>query len=75
MQITNNWNPKKMDTSKLKKFAQHARRTLMEQMSNKLDMVLDSESAARRESSRAVVEVIGGLYQLYYSGKSDRVNS
>ena len=43
-----------MDTAKLKKFAQFARRSLIEQVSNKLKMVLADDSAARRESAEAV---------------------
>ena len=43
-----------MDTSKLKKFAQFARRTLREQISAKLVLVLSDGSAARRESAEAV---------------------
>ncbi|MBA5607369.1 BREX-1 system adenine-specific DNA-methyltransferase PglX [Duganella sp. FT3S] len=43
-----------MDTSKLKKFAQFARRTLREQVSAKLALVLSEGSAARRESAMAV---------------------
>lgn len=43
-----------MDTSKLKKFAQFARRTLGEQVSTKLALVLSEGSAARRESAAAV---------------------
>lgn len=43
-----------MDTSKLKKFAQFARRTLGEQVSAKLALVLTEGSAARRESAAAV---------------------
>ncbi len=43
-----------MDTSKLKKFAQFARRSLIEQVSNKLRLSLDEGSAARRESAEAV---------------------
>lgn len=46
-----------MDTSKLKKFAQFARRSLMDQVSAKLKLVLDTESAARREQPRAVTEL------------------
>lgn len=42
-----------METSKLKKFAQFARRNLMEQVSNKLKMVLVEGSTARRESAEA----------------------
>ena len=43
-----------MDTSKLKKFAQFARRTLQDQVKAKLAMVLSDGSAARRESASAV---------------------
>ena len=43
-----------METAKLKKFAQFARRSLIEQVSNKLKLVLAQDSAARRESSEAV---------------------
>ena len=46
-----------MDTSKLKKFAQYARRSLQEQMSNRLNTVLGQESAARREAPKAVAEL------------------
>jgi type II restriction/modification system DNA methylase subunit YeeA len=43
-----------MDTTKLKKFAQFARRTLIAQVSARLDAVLDPASAARREHPKAV---------------------
>jgi len=43
-----------MDTTKLKKFAQFARRTLIGQVGAKLDAVLDPASAARREHAKAV---------------------
>ena len=43
-----------MDTSKLKKFAQFARRTLGEQVDAKLSWVLADGSAARRQSPTAV---------------------
>jgi len=43
-----------MDTSKLKKFAQFARRALGEQVGAKLALVLSEGSAARRESPAAV---------------------
>ncbi len=46
-----------MDTSKLKKFAQHARRSLIEQVSNKLKLVLAKDSAARRESAAVVAKL------------------
>ncbi|MCC5808695.1 MAG: BREX-1 system adenine-specific DNA-methyltransferase PglX [Opitutales bacterium] len=43
-----------METTKLKKFAQFARRSLMEQVSAKLKLVLAENSAARRESAEAI---------------------
>lgn len=43
-----------MDTSKLKKFAQFARRTLMGQVSAKLDSVFAEGAAARREHPEAM---------------------
>ena len=43
-----------MDTAKLKKFAQFARRGLIERVSNKLQLALAEESAARRENAEAV---------------------
>jgi len=43
-----------METAKLKKFAQFARRSLMEQVSGKLKLVLAKESEARRENVEAV---------------------
>lgn len=49
--------PKKLDTFSLKKFAQGARRTLIEQVSTKLEQVLAEGSAARREQPQAVKEL------------------
>lgn len=46
-----------MDTTKLKKFAQYARRTLLEQVAGKLEMVLAPHSAARREQPQAVADL------------------
>ena len=46
-----------MDTSKLKRFAQQARRLLLDQVKAKLDLVLAQDSAARRENSSAVKEL------------------
>ena len=43
-----------METAKLKKFAQYARRSLKEQVSAKLKLVLAGDSAARRERAEAV---------------------
>jgi type II restriction/modification system DNA methylase subunit YeeA len=47
-----------METSKLKKFAQFARRSLIEQVSGKLQQVLAEDSAARREEPKAVEELV-----------------
>ena len=46
-----------METSKLKKFAQFARRSLIEQVSSKLNLVLTEGSAARREEAKAIAEL------------------
>ncbi len=46
-----------MDTAPLKKFAQYARRTLMDQVAAKLAQVQAVDSAARRESAQAVAEL------------------
>ncbi len=43
-----------METTKLKKFAQFARRSLIDQVSTKLKLVLAVDSAARRESAEVV---------------------
>ena len=46
-----------METTKLKKFAQEARRLLMAQVSVRMDHVLSAESPARREAPKAVQEL------------------
>lgn len=46
-----------MDTNKLKKFAQQARRLLLAQVKSKLSRVLAEGSLARRESAKAVKEL------------------
>ncbi|WGZ93079.1 MAG: BREX-1 system adenine-specific DNA-methyltransferase PglX [Candidatus Thiothrix putei] len=46
-----------METTKLKKFAQSARRTLLTQVGSKLKLVLAHDSAARRENPLAVAEL------------------
>lgn len=46
-----------MDTSKLRKFAQFARRRLMEEVAAKLTQVMAPDSAARRESGEAVLKL------------------
>jgi type II restriction/modification system DNA methylase subunit YeeA len=45
---------KKFDNARLKRFAQYARRSLIEQVSTKFKLVLADESAARRENPAAV---------------------
>ena len=51
-----------METTKLKRFAQYARRSLIEQVSAKLKMVLSEESAARRESGAAVKKLEDAIH-------------
>lgn len=46
-----------METAKLKRYAQLARRILMEQVDAKLAFVLAADSAARRETPRAVAQL------------------
>ena len=46
-----------MDTSKLKRFAQFARRSLMDQIGEKLNRVLAADSAPRRELPEAVTKL------------------
>lgn len=46
-----------METSKLKKFAQQARRLLLDQVGAKLALVLDASSAARRENPQVVAQL------------------
>ena len=46
-----------MDTNALKKFAQAARNLLIDQVSSKFDLVLDSDSAAWREHPQAMKEL------------------
>jgi hypothetical protein len=46
-----------MDTSKLKRFSQHARRLLRDQVKAKMALVLAADSAARRENPTAVKEL------------------
>tara|TARA_R110001583_G_scaffold104199_1_gene251574 strand:- start:4868 stop:8410 length:3543 start_codon:yes stop_codon:yes gene_type:complete len=46
-----------METSRLKKFAQHARRSLIEQVRSKLKLVLATESQARREHPNTVSDL------------------
>lgn len=52
-----------METSKLKKFAQFARRSLIEQVGSKLAQVLKEESSERRELPKVVAKLEGELKQ------------
>src|SRR5574344_1782596 len=52
-----------MDPTQLKKFAQFARRSLMEQISAKLKLVLAADSAARREKPEAVKKLDEAIKQ------------
>ena len=58
-----------METAKLKKFAQFARRSLIKQISAKLELVLTENSAAQRES----VEAIKKLKEAIKSDGSEQV--
>ena len=46
-----------METTKLRRFAQYARRTLLELVEARLQLVLQSDSAARRETPAAVKQL------------------
>ena len=46
-----------LDTGKLRKFAQYARRSLVQQVSTKLGLVLSKDSLARRENVKAVAKL------------------
>ena len=46
-----------METSKLRKFAQFARRNLIEQVSGKIKVVLTEESIATKENATAIAEL------------------
>lgn len=52
-----------METAKLKKFAQFARRSLIEQVGSKLAQVLKEESSERRELPKVVAKLEGELKQ------------
>jgi type II restriction/modification system DNA methylase subunit YeeA len=61
-----------MDTSRLKKFAQFARGSLIEQVQSKLELVLADESAARREHSKAVKDLEKKLEQYENSKQGEQ---
>ncbi|WP_417861573.1 BREX-1 system adenine-specific DNA-methyltransferase PglX [Vreelandella venusta] len=62
-----------MDTSKLKKFAQSARKDLLEQVSSKLAFILKPESSARREYPAVVKELEKALAAQGQAGLIDQV--
>jgi len=50
-----------MDTNKLKKFAQAARNLLIDQVTSRLDQVLDAASVARRENPKVIKDLEGAI--------------
>lgn len=60
-----------METAKLKKFAQQARRLLLEQVGARLGLVLEAGSAARRETPDAVTEL---EKQIQQSGRAQVID-
>jgi hypothetical protein len=62
-----------MDTSKLKRFAQQARRLLRDQVKAKMTLVLAADSAARRESLEAVKELEEQIRQTSQEQVLDKV--
>ena len=62
-----------METTKLKKFAQFARRSLLEQVSSKLKLVLASESSVRREHPAAVKKLEAAIQESSQEHVIDRV--
>ncbi|SQD78319.1 BREX-1 system adenine-specific DNA-methyltransferase PglX [Moritella yayanosii] len=53
-----------MDTSRLKKFAQYARRSLIEQVQSKLKLVLAEDSLASREHPKVVKELSAKCHEM-----------
>jgi type II restriction/modification system DNA methylase subunit YeeA len=62
-----------METLKLKRFAQFARRSLMEQVSAKMKQVLEENSAARRERAEAIKKLEGAIKNKGKEWVSERV--
>jgi len=50
-----------METTKLKRFAQHARTTLIDTVKTKLDFVLANDSSAKREHPKAVEQLVAEI--------------
>lgn len=59
-----------METTKFRKFASFARRSLREQVSSKLSVVLAKDSAARRENSKAVNTLEEAIASYVKDGKN-----
>jgi chorismate mutase len=62
-----------METAKLKKFAQQARRLLLEQVGARLGLVLEAGSAARRENPGTVTELEKQIQQSSRAQVVDKV--
>ena len=62
-----------MDTAKLKRFAQTARKQLMQQVSSKIELVLAEESAARRLYPESVKKLQERLQELGQDAVVDQV--
>ncbi len=62
-----------METLKLKRFAQFARRSLIEQVSAKLKLVVADESSARREHPQAVTKLQEALKEISKDQVMERV--
>ena len=61
-----------MDTTDLKKFAQAARRRLLEQVAARLEQVLRSDSVEIREKAKAVAELKAQIAQTSKKSVIDR---
>ena len=57
-----------MDTNALKKFAQEARIVLHSKVKSKIDLVLDEQSAARRENPKAVKDLENNIHSTIRPG-------
>ena len=62
-----------METTKLRRFAQYARRTLLELVAARLQLVLQPDSAARRESPKAVKDLEEQIHDSSREQVIDRV--
>lgn len=62
-----------METTKLRRFAQYARRTLLELIESRVQLVLQSDSAARRENLNAVNQLVQEIQKHSREQVIDRV--